>query len=25
VAQRNGFVIQTHKLELYGLCAKCRH
>jgi Fur family ferric uptake transcriptional regulator len=25
VAARNGFVIQTHKLELYGLCAGCRH
>ena len=25
VARRNGFVIQTHKLELYGLCASCRH
>jgi Fur family ferric uptake transcriptional regulator len=25
VAQRNGFLIQTHKLELYGLCSKCRH
>jgi len=25
VAKRNGFAIQTHKLELYGLCAACRH
>ena len=25
VATRNGFTIQTHKLELYGLCAGCRH
>ncbi len=25
VAARNGFVIQTHKLELYGLCSSCRH
>ncbi len=25
VATRNGFTIQTHKLELYGLCASCRH
>lgn len=25
VARRNGFVIQTHKLELYGLCSGCRH
>jgi Fur family ferric uptake transcriptional regulator len=25
VAQRHGFVIQTHKLELYGLCSKCHH
>lgn len=24
VATRNGFAIQTHKLELYGLCAGCR-
>ncbi len=24
VARRNGFTIQTHKLELYGLCAACR-
>lgn len=24
VATRNGFTIQTHKLELYGLCASCR-
>ena len=23
VAHRNGFTIQTHKLELYGLCSKC--
>ncbi|MBI4400767.1 MAG: transcriptional repressor [Nitrospirae bacterium] len=25
VATRNGFTIQTHKLELYGLCSSCRH
>src|SRR5579884_722933 len=25
VARRNGFTITTHKLELYGLCAGCRH
>jgi Fur family ferric uptake transcriptional regulator len=25
VARRNGFTIQTHKLELYGLCSRCRH
>jgi len=25
VAARNGFTIQTHKLELYGLCSGCRH
>ncbi len=25
VATKNGFVIQTHKLELYGLCSSCRH
>ena len=25
VARRNGFTIQTHKLELYGLCSSCRH
>ncbi len=25
VAARNGFTIQTHKLELYGLCSSCRH
>ena len=25
VARRNGFTIKTHKLELYGLCAACRH
>ncbi len=25
VARRNGFSIKTHKLELYGLCAACRH
>ena len=24
-ANRHGFTIQTHKLELYGLCAGCRH
>ncbi|MDE3224409.1 MAG: transcriptional repressor [Nitrospirota bacterium] len=25
VARHNGFTIKTHKLELYGLCAACRH
>lgn len=25
VATRNGFAIQTHKLELYGVCSSCRH
>ncbi|TAJ07540.1 MAG: transcriptional repressor [Nitrospirae bacterium] len=25
VAKRNGFTIKTHKLELYGVCATCRH
>ena len=25
VARKHGFAIQTHKLELYGLCAGCRH
>ncbi|MER3425484.1 MAG: transcriptional repressor [Nitrospiraceae bacterium] len=25
VARKNGFAIQTHKLELYGLCSSCRH
>lgn len=25
VAASNGFTIQTHRLELYGLCARCRH
>lgn len=24
VADRRGFLIQNHKLELYGLCAKCQ-
>lgn len=24
VADSRGFLIQSHKLELYGLCAKCR-
>jgi Fur family ferric uptake transcriptional regulator len=24
VANRNGFTIKTHKLELYGLCSKCQ-
>ena len=23
VANRNGFMIKTHKLELYGLCSNC--
>lgn len=25
VAAKKGFTIQTHKLELYGLCSSCRH
>ncbi len=25
VATKNGFSIQTHKLELYGLCANCQN
>jgi Fur family ferric uptake transcriptional regulator len=25
VARRHGFTIETHKLELYGLCSGCRH
>ncbi|MDF0645054.1 MAG: Fur family transcriptional regulator [Nitrospira sp.] len=25
VAVKNGFAIQTHRLELYGLCSRCRH
>jgi Fur family transcriptional regulator, ferric uptake regulator len=25
VARRHGFTIETHKLELYGLCSSCRH
>lgn len=24
VADTHGFIIQSHRLELYGLCAKCR-
>ncbi|MDR4493670.1 MAG: Fur family transcriptional regulator [Nitrospirales bacterium] len=24
VARKNGFVIKTHKLELYGLCSNCQ-
>jgi len=24
VAQRNGFLVQNHKLELYGLCNGCK-
>lgn len=24
VATAHGFLIETHKLELYGICAKCR-
>lgn len=24
VADSYGFIIETHKLELYGICAKCR-
>mgnify|MGYP002260962759 CR=1 FL=1 len=25
VAALNGFTIKTHRLELYGLCSRCRH
>jgi len=25
VATQNGFTITTHRLELYGLCSRCRH
>ncbi len=25
VAEGYGFLIETHKLELYGICAKCRN
>ncbi len=25
VAERNGFQIQNHRLELYGVCSSCRH
>lgn len=25
IAESYGFIIQRHKLELYGLCAKCRN
>lgn len=25
VAAKHGFTIQTHKLELYGLCSSCRN
>jgi Fur family ferric uptake transcriptional regulator len=25
VATKNGFTIKTHRLELYGLCSRCRH
>ena len=25
VATKNGFTITTHRLELYGLCSRCRH
>ena len=25
VAEEHGFLIERHKLELYGMCAKCRH
>ena len=25
VARKNGFSIETHRLELYGLCSACRH
>jgi len=25
VARRHGFTITTHKLELYGLCSKCKN
>jgi Fur family ferric uptake transcriptional regulator len=24
VADSHGFLIETHKLELYGICKKCR-
>ncbi len=24
VARRNKFIVQSHKLELYGLCARCQ-
>lgn len=24
VAMKNGFKVQNHKLELYGVCAKCQ-
>lgn len=24
VARKNGFIIKTHKLELYGLCSNCQ-
>jgi Fe2+ or Zn2+ uptake regulation protein len=24
VADSHGFLIHSHKLELYGLCARCR-
>ncbi len=24
VAMKNGFTVQNHKLELYGVCAKCQ-
>lgn len=25
VARKNGYTIETHKLELYGLCSNCRN
>jgi Fur family ferric uptake transcriptional regulator len=24
VARKNGFLVQSHKLEIYGLCGKCQ-
>ncbi len=24
VAKENGFIVQSHKLEIYGLCSRCR-
>ena len=25
VAKRHGFQVESHRLELYGVCARCRH